>query len=180
MSRDNFERARDNKHKGDKLFEEGKLKDAISVYHISILHLRCFDSSQKSLQSQLNGTQNDGSFDEEVQVLTKQCRLNLSACFYSLAQNPSLKEEERRDYYKKCIKHCNHVLHEDKQNTKALFRKARALLFVGNVDGAIEIAKSLKEQSNSSDEIRKLIAEVAKAEKAQTEKERQTMKKMFI
>lgn len=67
--------------------------------------------------------------------------------------------------YRKAIKACNHVLEEETQNVKALFRRSQARLATGDPARALPDAMAALELEPQNKEIRNLVAQVKARQK---------------
>jgi len=89
----------------------------------------------------------------KVNELKKLCMLNRALCL------------NKAGIHRRAIRACNHVLEEEPQNVKALFRKAQARLAMGDALRALPDAIAALELEPQNKEIRNLVAQVRARQK---------------
>ncbi|KAI9066225.1 hypothetical protein FKP32DRAFT_1589733 [Trametes sanguinea] len=136
-----LETAKELKEKGDKSFQEGKLKDALASYHSSLLYLHGLDknSLQKALGQPLPPPPPIEAVDQaaqekpktEVDILQEKIYSNMSQCHLA-NQN-----------WKRAVETADKALVLNPKNRKALFRKAKAQGELGYFEKAEKILEDL-------------------------------------
>ncbi|KAH9902718.1 hypothetical protein C8Q73DRAFT_671496 [Cubamyces lactineus] len=133
--------AKELKEKGDKAFQEGRLKDALASYHQSILYLSGLDKNalQKALGQPVPEPPPIEAVDQaaqekpktEVDILQEKIYSNMSQCHLS-NQN-----------WKRAVETADKALSYNPKNRKALFRKAKAQGELGYFEKAEKILEDL-------------------------------------
>lgn len=142
------------KDEGNAMFKAAQLRRAMRKYQAVI---DCFASTT-------------GLLDEDrkaADALTLSAHLNAAACTLKTGDN------------KKVIEHTNKALAIDKGNAKAVYRKAQALYAMRDFEQARDILAEALAKDADNAELKALHTAVAKAIKAQNEKDAAVFKKMF-
>ena len=101
------------KEKGNEAFRSGDAKDALKYYHFAKLHIKGL----------MNLTDEQKS---EIQAIEFSVTLNMTAVYVKL------------NMWDKAVIAASSVLEKDPKNVKALYRRGKAYLEMGNTDSARE------------------------------------------
>jgi FK506-binding protein 4/5 len=97
------------------------------------------------------------SFDDETkkkaQELKTLCELNKAACMLKLGDNPGVKIA------------CNVVLEDDKDNVKAIFRRATASFNMSELDDAMHDVKHILEVDSGNADAKRLMQQIQRAQR---------------
>jgi len=181
------------KDEGNTFYKEKDYKKALRKYHNAILYM-------KGIDNDLHGTpafmQTSSSVDPNSQKkispdLERECIKanisiynNLAACLLAQAKDECLDTEKSEQNHLKVVQYTDIVLELDKNNDKAMFRKAQALKNIRDFSSARENFENLKRlyQKNGIPVGRDVIAaiqECTEALKESDKKEKSMYKNMF-
>lgn len=149
-----METAKVDKEAGNTFFKAGRFRQAKSKY-------------KKALSS----LESDYKFTEEEKKQAKEFKLSL---YLNLAA-VKLKVAD----YKEVIQNCNKALEIEKENPKALFRRAQAKFNLGDLEAARKDLVVAAHGAPNDKEIRNLLKDIDSKIKASIEKEKKVFSGMF-
>ncbi|KAK3828339.1 MAG: hypothetical protein J3Q66DRAFT_322439 [Benniella sp.] len=153
-----------NKDLGNEAFKEGKLVDALRLYHVAVLGLAGLDNQMAGLPMMSQMHPQEGAATEtqknEINEQLSVIYANMAACHL------------KKKTFERAIDVCNKALKYNAKNTKATFRRGQAKLALGDLTGAETDFESLGEGvPGVKAELQKLKLRSKEAE----EKQRKTM-----
>lgn len=162
---DKLKIAQEKKEQGNIAFKNGQFRDALRLYHEATLYAQ---GLEKSLSSAMDaGNAASGAGDEkrrpktEADVLLVALYNNMSAIHLKLAN------------WKRAMESADKVLAKDEENAKAGFRKAQAMIHMGERLKAIKDLEQLsKTHPNDLDIARELATQRSNEEKSELDHER--------
>ncbi|KAI6042851.1 hypothetical protein EDC04DRAFT_862003 [Pisolithus marmoratus] len=159
---------RSKKDTGDVAFKNGDVKSALRSYHEVVMYLVGIDrNASNALGMGVPTASSDGSKDEqknEVDLMLEKIYANMSACH--------IKQEN----WKRAIETADKALAKNPKNSKALFRKAKALGESGYFDKAEATLTEVKKISPAEEAI--VDAELTRLRAIDDERQRVADKKM--
>lgn len=138
---------------GNELFKEGKIAEAMQQYEMALALMG------DDFMFQLYGKYHDMAI-----AVKHPCHLNLAACLLKIHK------------FHEAIGHCAVVLNEDKNNTKALFRRGKARSELGQTDAAKEDFERAQKLDPSNKDVQRELRVIAKHERELYEKQREMYK----
>eukprot|EP00286_Rhodomonas_abbreviata_P018096 CAMPEP_0181305416 /NCGR_PEP_ID=MMETSP1101-20121128/9718_1 /TAXON_ID=46948 /ORGANISM="Rhodomonas abbreviata, Strain Caron Lab Isolate" /LENGTH=561 /DNA_ID=CAMNT_0023411331 /DNA_START=94 /DNA_END=1779 /DNA_ORIENTATION=+ len=144
------------KARGNTAFKAGRVRRAKRLYNAALSPFKHIEGITDSDEKQ------------EAQSMRSACYLNLAACY------------DKEANWQEVLSSCNKVLDVQRDNPKALFRRARAHSSQGSLLQARQDLEKLLEKDASDKAVVALMAEVRKKEKVQDAKDRVIFSKMFI
>ncbi|KAF6757184.1 hypothetical protein DFP72DRAFT_891903 [Ephemerocybe angulata] len=163
--------AKQKKETADQAFKLGNVKDALRSYHEALMYLLGLDknalaSMGMAPQPPSSTDAKDGKAKEKTEVdeIVEKIYANMSACH--------LKNEN----WKRAVEAADKALAKNENNTKALFRKGKALGELGFYEKAVKVLEDLK--TKSPGEAASVDAELARLKAIDDERERAHRKKL--
>ncbi|OVA19390.1 Tetratricopeptide repeat-containing domain [Macleaya cordata] len=148
--------ADERKTKGNVLFKDEKLEEAMHQYEMAISYMG------SNVMVQLSGKYRSMALD-----VKNPCHLNMAACLIKLKR------------YEEAIVQCSIVLAEDEANIKALFRRGKAKAELGQTDVAREDFLTARKYAPEEKAITKELHLLAEQEKAFKQKQKEFYKGIF-
>ena len=140
----NISKARALKEEGNVHFKAGEYKKAMTSYHQIFLHVHGFGSAA-SMGGMAGTAKSMTPLTAEQQAAIHELKLahhsNLAMCHLKIATPES---------YEKARQQCTKALAIDGENVKALFRRGRCNLELGDVDAAGEDLKAVLQREPSN------------------------------
>lgn len=159
-----------NKEEGNTVFKAGNLDDASGRYMRALQHLKKYYMLDLSPEEKAEGD-----------AIFLSVNLNLAQVYLKLAAQTEKDagKDKAEAVYTKAKGAADEALTVDKENIKALFRKATAMEKLGDIDGASkEVKSALKIDAENSDLV-KLKERLDKLHAIQKEKAKKVYGKMF-
>ncbi|CAH0514898.1 unnamed protein product [Peronospora belbahrii] len=123
------------RQRGSIYFKDGDTEKAVTWYERALHHVDFDEGSWHFEFTEKNR--------EDVNVVRLPVYLNLAACF--LRQGAPIDGEKHEGFLAKVVENVNLALAIDPENDKALYRGGRALLLMGDLEGAKEkLTKAVK------------------------------------
>ncbi|KAJ3192802.1 Tetratricopeptide repeat protein 9A [Irineochytrium annulatum] len=159
------QKGKDEKDAGNAAFKAGDIQVALRHYHTSILYLSGLDNAH--LKTFVGGEDMQEEVKKDIKETILTCNSNMAACHM------------KKENWEKAIACCAKVLDKNPDNAKALFRRGKSNLELGNLDKAeADLKKACKLQPNDTG-IRAELARIAEKHKALDEKQKKELFGMF-
>ncbi|KAJ7519882.1 hypothetical protein O6H91_20G059300 [Diphasiastrum complanatum] len=141
---------------GNEAFKEDKLEVAMQQYEMALAYMG------DDFMFQLFG-----KYKDMANAVKHPCHLNMAACFLKLQR------------YNEAIIQCNVVLAEEENNVKALFRRGKARVALGQTEEAKEDFKKVRRLSPEDKTVVRELRLVAEQDKQLYEKQKELYKGLF-
>lgn len=159
---------RSKKDAGDAAFKSGDIKSALRSYHEAVMYLAGIDRNAKNIFDMgapaASSDESQGEGKTEVDLMLEKVYANMSACH--------IKQEN----WKRAIETADKALAKNPKNSKALFRKGKALGEIGYIEKAETALMEVKKVSPTEEAI--VDAELARLRAVDNERQRVADKKM--
>jgi len=160
--------ARDKKAVGDEHFRKGEIQPALRNYHESLLYLQGLDKSVlNAVKPDASASEGGKSVPTEADELIEKIYCNMAACHI------------KNSNWERALDSANKALKKNENNTKALFRKAKALAGSGYTEKAIVILEDLAVKSPDDAAVKAELKSVKVVDKDREQKAMSSFKGMF-
>jgi tetratricopeptide (TPR) repeat protein len=159
-----------NKEEGNVVFKAGNLEDAAGRYQRSMQHLNKYFMLDCSPEEK-----------DEANAVVLSVNLNLAQVWLKLATQTEKDsgKDKAEAVYQKAKAACDEALKVDAENVKAKFRKATAMVSLGDIDGAGKEVKSALKADPENADLGKLKDRIDKLQAAALAKQKKVYGKMF-
>lgn len=144
------------RQKGNELFKEDKLAEAMQQYEMALAYMG------DDFMFQLFG-----KYKDMATAVKNPCHLNMAACSLKLNR------------YQEAIGHCNIVLAEDEKNIKALFRRGKARAALSQTDDARKDFQMVRKISPEDKAVIRELRLLAEHDKQVYQKQKEMYKGLF-
>ncbi|KAG8931197.1 hypothetical protein FRC02_003093 [Tulasnella sp. 418] len=145
------------KEEADELFKKGDITGAIRQYHMSLLYIQGLNKNAVPYSGSVPSA-TDEKKNTEIDIILEKIYSNMCACY--LKQSKWARAEET----------ANKILAKNPDNTKASFRKAKALSSQGYTEKAIKILEDLLKKTPDDAIIKAELEQVKAADTAASKK----------
>ncbi|CAG8631034.1 17604_t:CDS:2 [Acaulospora morrowiae] len=157
------------KDKGNDFFKNGNVTEALRHYHQALFYLNGLQNNKSFAifrKEQEEEPKND-PIQEEIMKTTSVIYSNMAACLI------------KKEKWSKAIEYADKALKNDSENTKALYRRAQALIKDGNTTKARQDLEKLTAKNPDDAAVKREWQNLKEKEKEQDKKQRKELAGMF-